>query len=683
MSPCARNRGIFCRICVPPCKKCIRCAILSGIWRWHDSCISLHWKDWRLPYIRKVFSLATAIIFVLCFQASAVGWRKLPLRGGSVQQLLPYRSAQGVWFAVNSDRLYRSSDSGLSWQQNPLQNVKQVVVDPSTAHIFAVTAIESRVQIQKSTNGGKTFVLQASIHGFLRHLVVHPDDSRTMYAFGIGNDDFAVSHDGGRHWSPLTFPDPNSLGCEGCYYNWNDLLISPQDHKTLYLSGGFFEGDPPRSAGGLLSISLDSGKTWKTTRQSQMTFYTDPAYPERAFAYNIHGLMQLKGNRLQVVSHLSLQQIASVPGIRNLLYGLHPIKAGARIVRSTDSGKSWIALSESLSNSATRLAAGVGDLLLAGTDGAGVFRKNKSQAWQPSSDGFKDAFVSALTVSGSTVYTMSALGPWTFRSTDTGESWVVRHVPKLTDIFANPGNPTHLIGITLDGNLALSRDGGDSWSASHGLPEDNYYALAFDPSNQETVYLAGGIDPVKIYRSTDGGNNFERSPVKFPSAVFSIQKIIVDRSNSQVVYFLTTDGVYKSTDAGSTAQKANSGVRCSRCPANAYSLVPLSQPNSWLLSMDDGGLFRTDNGGSSWVKAGTLPGFFISQMVSAGQDGTHLFALSQNTDTFNTELLESTNGGQNWNRVGGINSDAIDLMRLSEAGGPVYLSTDQGLFRSP
>ncbi|MDB5699523.1 MAG: hypothetical protein JWN69_2327 [Alphaproteobacteria bacterium] len=175
--------------------------------------------------------------------------------------------------------LYRSRDYGESWQELSglrdvpsrakwnfpapphIAHVKHVTTDPRDSNVLYVCVEQGA--LLKSVDGGASFFEldfqdENYIHNKDTHRIVFdPDDPDRIYV--DGGDGIAVSENAGRTWRRIAdremrvgYPD--------------QLYVSPEPDRTLYVAGG---GAPPnvwRQTGDALSTILrsrDGGRTWE------------------------------------------------------------------------------------------------------------------------------------------------------------------------------------------------------------------------------------------------------------------------------------------------------------------------------------------------------------------------------------------------------------------------------------
>lgn len=193
--------------------------------------------------------------------------------------------------------------------------------------------------------------------------------------------------------------------------------------------------------------------------------------------------------------------------------------------------------------------------------------------------------------------------------------------------------------------------------------------LAVKPNDENTILagFAGG----GIFKSTDAGVNW--IPVFDENPELSIGAITFDPSNPNIAYAGTGDvnmpsilyngdGVYKSTDAGSSWQF----LGLSQAGIISEIIVHPTDPQTiWVSSMgnpftrtDERGVYKTINGGQTWQKV-----LFISNqagcssLVMSKMNPQILYAsfwdrLRSNTESFvwgpHASVYKSSDGGNNW-----------------------------------
>lgn len=264
-----------------------------------------------------------------------------------------------------------------------------------------------------------------------------------------------------------------------------------------------------------------------------------------------------------------------------------------------------------------------------------------------------------------------------------------------------------LLLITTVTSLSLAQDGLDIWTlTTSGV--GRVYAMVIDPSNQDIMY-AGGLD-LGIYKTTDGGVSW--LPVNNGLLLTSIQALAISQNNPQYLYAGTgsgsNGGVYRTTNGGTSWTLINTGITESSISIQALMVHPNDPDIAWCAVFDGlsdavNGLYKTTNGGSSWIPStngiGTLRNFLSFAMSPTDPNtiyaGTSFVVASSSGPSM---IYKSTDGGDNWfNSSNGLPSDPTEInpvrtlnissgnpnfivagLFLNTVNGGVYISTDAG-----
>ena len=190
----------------------------------------------------------------------------------------------------------------------------------------------------------------------------------------------------------------------------------------------------------------------------------------------------------------------------------------------------------------------------------------------------------------------------------------------------------------VDGGVWRSTDYGHRWVniTDRTLPgsSESIGAIAVAPSNPKILYVGTGESDIRgdvitgdgVFRSSDAGKTWQRAGL---TDTHTISAIVVDPSNPDIVYASAMGhvfkpnaerGVFKSTDGGHTWKKvlylnARTGaidlVMDPRNPQVLYAALWQAYRTPWKL--DDGGpgsgLYKSVDGGAHWREISHNPGF--------------------------------------------------------------------------
>lgn len=210
-----------------------------------------------------------------------------------------------------------------------------------------------------------------------------------------------------------------------------------------------------------------------------------------------------------------------------------------------------------------------------------------------------------------------------YRTTDGGQSWdktlFVNDSTGAIDVAINPRSPDTLYAATWErrrraddrhyggegSGIHRSIDGGATWTRlSVGLPSGanvgriGISVAASRPNVVYAIYADATGNPLAVYRTQDGGDNWTiRGGFSGPSFCWWFGQIRADPTDAEVVY-IPVLSLYKSGDGGASFNFASGSMHVDQ---HALWIDP-SNPNQ-LIAGNDGGVYRSTSGGSSWAKA--------------------------------------------------------------------------------
>ncbi|HLW73945.1 MAG TPA: glycosyl hydrolase, partial [Gammaproteobacteria bacterium] len=202
-----------------------------------------------------------------------------------------------------------------------------------------------------------------------------------------------------------------------------------------------------------------------------------------------------------------------------------------------------------------------------------------------------------------------------FRSEDGGATWQkVLYKDTHTgavDLSFDPDNasivyaalwqvqrsPWHLESGGPGSGLYKSTDEGLTWTRleGHGLPEGVWGRLGVAATGGDRVYSLIDAKEGGLYRSDDGGDDWERvsTDARLTERPWYFNDVFADPADSDVVYVCNT-GFYRSTDGG----KHFDMVRAPHGDNHGLWIDP-QDPNRMIVA-NDGGASISVNGGDSW-----------------------------------------------------------------------------------
>jgi photosystem II stability/assembly factor-like uncharacterized protein len=144
-------------------------------------------------------------------------------------------------------------------------------------------------------------------------------------------------------------------------------------------------------------------------------------------------------------------------------------------------------------------------------------------------------------------------GPFTHTNTGSWSSGQGR----INCIIEDPNIPTTLYCGAPSGGLWKSTDDGNTWNIlTDDLPQIGVSGIAIDYSNSNIIYMATGDDDgfdsysVGVWKSEDGGITWNPTALNPGNSPQQMNDIYIHPTNSNILWVATTDGVYKTTNAG-------------------------------------------------------------------------------------------------------------------------------------
>jgi len=115
----------------------------------------------------------------------------------------------------------------------------------------------------------------------------------------------------------------------------------------------------------------------------------------------------------------------------------------------------------------------------------------------------------------------------------------------------NPNNPSVIYIGTDSSGLFMTKNEGETWTQVAFA--NKVYGLAFDPQNPDVMYGSGvNNERAKIYKRIQEDQEWKEIYTE-PSNGTTISSFAIDKTNSQIIYAGTSEGVIiKSTDGGQT-----------------------------------------------------------------------------------------------------------------------------------
>src|SRR5262245_29347703 len=205
--------------------------------------------------------------------------------------------------------------------------------------------------------------------------------------------------------------------------------------------------------------------------------------------------------------------------------------------------------------------------------------------------------------------------------------WVAVAPSDPNVIYVASGEGLPRPDLSVGDGIYKSTDAGATWTHLGLRDAQQIPKLVIDPRNPNRIFVAalghpyGPNEERGIFRSTDGGQNFER--VLFKDVNTGGKDVDIDPSNPDIVYATlweqrqgpwengawggTNGGIFKSSDGGSTWKQLTQGLPSGLI--NAEIGVSLSNPRRLFATVEatgnGTGVYRSDDSGETWTRATT------------------------------------------------------------------------------
>ena len=268
-------------------------------------------------------------------------------------------------------------------------------------------------------------------------------------------------------------------------------------------------------------------------------------------------------------------------------------------------------------------------------------------------------------MSGDKVILVGTVGQGVMRSGDSGETWQRVGINQglhsdalVRTLASHPTQPERLFAGT-DKGLYCSGDAGQSWQpVDSPLSPFNVWALAFDPSDPDTVFAGTGTPtPAAVFRSRDSGQTWERRPMEAADECPAVGTprvtgIAVDPGNSQNIWLgLEVDGVRRSTDGGDTWTSLNGAIP----NLDIHNVTVSAGPPSTVVVVVNNDVYTSTDDGGSWNAVGIKEVFPLTYprgiMVKPGAPNVIFVTIGDSTPGRTGAIMRSDDTGSTWKNL--------------------------------
>lgn len=228
---------------------------------------------------------------------------------------------------------------------------------------------------------------------------------------------------------------------------------------------------------------------------------------------------------------------------------------------------------------------------------------------------------------------------------------------RVTSIAIDPTNSSVVYLTGAQGGVWKTTDGGAHWTPlTDGLPSLAAGYITIDPNNNQTLYFGTGelhycgdcYYGDGLFKSTDGGSTWQKIATTSQVGTY-IAKVVVLPNNSNTIFVASNIGLVVSRDGGNTWNVALNINDCNDIEVNP------SNPNILYAAIMSNGVYRSTDGGYTWTKlTNGLPtgGFGRVEIAISPSSPSILYASFTSIANYGLlGLYKTTDGGNSWTQL--------------------------------
>ena len=602
--------------------------------------------DYR-PALHTRLAAVLLTVFASAALAGDGSWTPLALQGGHPTAFAGGPNGE-MYLGTDGGGLYRSDDGGLFWTETGrglvARRIEEIAVAPGASQAL-LAATETGLFV--STDGGANWTGSlAGLPTVFDHATAAafaPEPAGTAWAT-LRFRGVYRSLDGGRSWSRTPLGAPLDDRFRGLAFDASSNVLFT-------------------SVDGLVYRSTDSGSTW-----SPSSLGLPESFTARLFAVD-----PTRGETVWV--------------------GGSDFVTDQSLYLSTDAGLSWTVPSGGSQGPWTRaleVDAVTGTVYAYGREGLDA-SSDLGGSWARIDQGLGRVGPEAVFARSGTVLAgvsdSETAGPaaGVFRTTDAGASWHLAPslaAPPTQSIAFDPLGSGRVLAVDHTGRLNTSEDGGATWAPSPDL--DDLVRLVVDPADPDTLYAPARGATAGLFRSRDGGESWS-ALTGLP--VEGLENVAVDPHFPGTLYGVGAGQLVRSTDYGASWATVEAPFLASvtvhpEQPGVLFAGGGIGLPVSPPFTAAT--LHRSADGGASWERVfGDSPGQYVEGLTQAiefdpNDPNRVVLAVSGHTRFDQGGLFRSSDGGLSWQPTSLIGGDFVDLMAIPDRPGTFYAAS---LFR--
>jgi len=231
---------------------------------------------------------------------------------------------------------------------------------------------------------------------------------------------------------------------------------------------------------------------------------------------------------------------------------------------------------------------------------------------------------------------------------------------RINTFIIDPNNPNIFYVGAPSGGIWKSTDAGNNWTPlSDHLPQIGVSGIAIDPANSDIIYISTGDDDARdtysigVLKSIDGGVSWNTTGLTLGSTSATSNEIYIHPNNSNIIWVATSQGFYKSTDAGDNWSRIISGnIKDFKLKPGDPNTIYAVSTSKFYKSTDSGDSFSVITSGlpeSNPTDSDDKPSRFAVEVTPA--DPEIVYVLSAKQDQSFQGLYKSVNSGDNFTQT--------------------------------
>ena len=264
-------------------------------------------------------------------------------------------------------------------------------------------------------------------------------------------------------------------------------------------------------------------------------------------------------------------------------------------------------------------------------------------------------------LAGESTVLVGTVGQGIMRSSDGGDTWQRISVNQgmyqnpMVRVLANHPDQPEVVFAGSDRGLFKSLDAGQSWRRIVSpLSEYSVWAMAIDPTDPNIIFSGTGTpSPVAMFRSDDGGENWERRDMEVveecPIGNPQMTGIAIDPTNPESVWAgIEVDGLRHSSDGGDTWTKAGSDIP----NLDVHNVAVTAGPPKTIVVVVNNDVFTSIDDGATWDNIGIKEVFPYTYprgiKVHPWNPSTIFLTIGDTTPGRTGTVMRSKDSGQTW-----------------------------------